>query len=228
MQRWRSEGLTAKFARLPRHVGFIPDGNRRWAEIRGLPRREGYGAGIRPGLSLLRLCAKIGIQEVTIYGFTKENVRRPPDQVKAFSTACADFGVQAIKEGAALQVIGDTSSKCFPAALKPYARKRSDGDLRVNFLVNYGWQWDLAAAVTQHSGNRASPRALPLMLASRHAGRLDLLVRWGGRRRLSGFLPVQSAYADFYTIDTLWPDMCAEEFIGALLWFAEQDVTLGG
>jgi len=65
-------------------------------------------------------------------------------------------------------------------------------------------------------------------LASRDVSRIDLVIRWGGRRRLSGFLPLQSAYADFYIIDSLWPDMRIDEFRGALAWYQEQDVTLGG
>ncbi len=69
---------------------------------------------------------------------------------------------------------------------------------------------------------------MPQALASAAVSRIDLVVRWGGRRRLSGFLPVQCAYADFYVIDTLWPDSHPEEFIDALTWYQAQDVTLGG
>jgi undecaprenyl diphosphate synthase len=96
-----------QFARMPRHVGFIPDGNRRWAEARGAPRREGYAAGIEPGLKLLRLCRDLGIEEASVYGFTKENVRRPADQVDAFREACVAFSHHAVEHGAALHVIGD-------------------------------------------------------------------------------------------------------------------------
>jgi undecaprenyl diphosphate synthase len=198
--------------RLPRHVGLIPDGNRRWAESRGEARREGYAAGIAPGLRLLELCRGLGIREVSIYGFTKENTRRPADQVRAFRDACVDFARKAIAGGAALRVIGDDAGRAFPAALRPYARGRSKGAIKVNLLVNYGWRWDLSAA---------RPR-------SAQASRIDLVVRWGGRRRLSGFLPLQCAYADIYVIDTLWPDMQPAEFLGALRWYESQDVTLGG
>jgi undecaprenyl diphosphate synthase len=93
---------------------------------------------------------------------------------------------------------------------------RSQGDIRVNLLVNYGWQWDFASL--ERSG----------ALASAGVPRIDLVVRWGGRRRLSGFLPAQCAYADIYVVDTLWPDMTAQEFIDALQWYQAQDVTLGG
>lgn len=202
------------FKRLPRHVGFIPDGNRRWAQARGSPKREGYAAGIPPGVRLVTLCRAIGIEETSVYGFTKENVRRPTDQVQAFRTACVDFCRHAVEAGCAVMVVGDTESSVFPDELRSYAERRTRGDLRVNLLVNYGWQWDVAL--------------LPSRLRSSEVSRIDLVVRWGGRRRLSGFLPIQCAYADIYVVDTLWPDMSEEEFIAALHWYERQDVTLGG
>lgn len=200
--------------RVPRHIGLIPDGNRRWAQARGSARREGYAAGITPGLRLMDQCRWLGIEELSIYGFTKENVHRPADQVRAFREACVEYAMRAIEAGAALCVIGDTASRLFPLELQAHAQARSPGDLRVNLLVNYGWQWDLAG--------------LPARLRSEHASRVDLVVRWGGRNRLSGFLPVQCAYADIYVVDTLWPDMHPDELIAALEWYANQDVTLGG
>jgi undecaprenyl diphosphate synthase len=205
-----------QFSRMPRHVGIIPDGNRRWAELRGLPRRGGYGPGIPPGMRLLALCRVLGIEEVSVYGFTKENVRRPADPVQAFRAACVDFCRRAVDAGTALHVIGDSGSAAFPEELQSYTESRTAGDIRVNLLVNYGWQWDLA---TMQCGGK---------LGSSLATRVDLVVRWGGRRRLSGFLPFQCAYADICVIDTLWPDMHTDEFVAALHWYETQDITLGG
>jgi undecaprenyl diphosphate synthase len=217
------------FARVPSHVSFIPDGNRRWADERGLERGAGYAQGITRGIHLLQLCRDVGIDEVSIYGFTKENVRRPSDQVDAFREACTEFGMRAIEAGAALLAVGDVRTTMFPEALRQYAEHRSEGDLRVNLLVNYSWQWDLYSAM-QHarSNGGVSYAGVPKALASAQVPRVDLVVRWGGRRRLSGFLPVQCAYADFYVIETLWPDSQPDEFMRALEWYQVQDVTLGG
>lgn len=215
--------------RIPRHVGFIPDGNRRWADRRGLSRHAGYQAGIEPGLRLLDLCRQLGIAEVSIYGFTKENVHRPGDQVEAFQEACAEFGLRAVEAGAALRAVGDTNSPLFPDALRRFGERRSGGQIRVNLLVNYGWQWDLMSALKRSRPNgRLSRAGATRALGSRDVSRIDLVVRWGGRRRLSGFLPMQSAYADLCVIDSLWPDMLPEEFMGALQWYQEQDDTMGG
>jgi undecaprenyl diphosphate synthase len=219
----------ARFTRIPRHVSFIPDGNRRWAEARGLTRPAGYAHGIAAGIRLLDECRALGISEVSVYGFTKENVRRPSDQVEAFRTACTEFALRAVAHGAALRAIGDADSAVFPPGLRPFARARSSGDLRVNLLVNYSWQWDLFSAIEQACSNGGlSYSTFPKALASAELPRVDLVVRWGGRRRLSGFLPVQCAYADFYVTDTLWPDSRPEEFLDALEWYQEQDITMGG
>ncbi len=94
-------------------------------------------------------------------------------------------------------------------------RRRAGAGMKVNLLVNYGWEWDLAGL---KNGS----------LKSAEASRLDLIVRWGGARRLSGFLPVQSVYADFYVRDEYWPDFDPGHFDHALTWFKTQDQTLGG
>ncbi len=217
------------FGRLPTHVGIIPDGNRRWAEARGRSRAEGYAAGIEPGLALLARCRELGIEEVSVYGFTKENVRRPGDQVEAFRTACVELGRRALESGAALLAVGDPGSRLFPDELRPYAERRAPGDVRLNLLVNYGWRWDLLAALTHARANGPIGASdVPAALGSAGVSRIDLVVRWGGRQRLSGFLPMQCAYADFRSVETLWPDMRVEELDDALHWYERQDVTLGG
>lgn len=202
--------------RIPKHIGIIPDGNRRWATENGLKKEAGYTYGLEPGLRLLQAAQRIGVQELTYYGFTVDNCKRPKEQVAAFSKAC----VQAVKmieqENAELYVIGNTDSSCFPTELLPYTdRERlSDpekGILRVNFLVNYGWEWDMKNG-----------------WASREIPRIDLVIRWGGMCRLSGFLPIQTVYSDFYIVKELWPDFQEEQFTDALQWYQKQDITLGG
>ncbi len=205
---------TAGPSRLPRHIGFIPDGNRRWASNQGLTRESGYAHGIDPGLTLFEACRRLGIEEVSVYGFTQDNTRRPSAQTARFRDACVDFAKEIVRRGSSLLVLGDDTSQQFPAALKPFRTRQGDG-IKVNFLVNYGWEWDLNGL---RQGN----------LRSQEVSRIDLIVRWGGGRRLSGFLPAQSVYADFYVIDDYWPDFEPEHLDQALAWYARQDRTLGG
>lgn len=207
--------------RTPAHVGIIPDGNRRWATRSGLKKSEGYAHGLAPGVSLLHLARESGVGEITYYGFTTDNTRRPAEQVAAFSRACADAVERIAHEPCSLLVVGRQDSPSFPRELLPYTRRTdlNGGGIRVNFLVNYGWEWDL-------SGAGAGP--VQSRLRSHDISRIDLVVRWGGMRRLSGFLPVQSVYADFYVVDRLWPDFQPRDWFDALSWYDRQDVTLGG
>ena len=199
---------------LPRHIGFIPDGNRRWAANRGLPKEKGYQFGIEPGLALFELCKSRGIPEVSVYGFTQDNTKRASPQIQAFRSACVDFALEIARRGAALLVIGNDQSPQFPDELQAFRTRQGEG-IKVNFLANYGWEWDLAGLKEGQ-------------IRSHDVSRLDLIVRWGGGRRLSGFLPVQSVYADFYVVDDYWPDFKPAHFDQALAWFNEQDQTLGG
>ena len=199
---------------LPRHVGFIPDGNRRWAIGRGMSKEQGYRFGIEPGLALFEMCRSLGIPEVSVYCFTQDNTKRPSPQIQAFRSACVDFALEISRRGAALLVMGNDRSPLFPDELRPFREREGEG-IKVNLLVNYDWEWDL-------SGLKEGE------IRSREISRLDLVVRWGGWRRLSGFLPVQSVYTDFYVVDDYWPDFRPEHFGQALSWFKEQDQTLGG
>ena len=211
-----------RLTRLPRHVGLIPDGNRRWAREHGLPVAAGYMAGVRKGLQMLRDCSDLGIEEVSVYGFTQDNTKRPKEQRIAFAGACVAFAEAALKYDIALLVVGDSTSTMFPVELKPFVAERQGRGLKVNMLVNYGWEWDLKTAFK--SGQR---RVLD-GLASHQVSRIDMVVRWGGCRRLSGFLPVQSVYSDFYVVDDYWPDYEINQILAALAWFQTQEPTLGG
>jgi undecaprenyl diphosphate synthase len=213
--------------RLPKHIGVIPDGNRRWASSKGLPKETGYDKGLDPGYRLFKLIQKAGIPEVTYYGYTTDNVKRPLTQRKAFIDACIQ-GVNILSnEDAELLVVGNTVSKTFPKELLPFTGKRKvfgKGGTKVNFLVNYGWEWDLSKLKTVDS----KKTGILGHLHSSQISRIDLIIRWGGWNRLSGFLPAQSIYSDIYIINALWPDFKPGHLNEALEWYAKQDVTLGG
>lgn len=201
--------------RIPRHIGIIPDGNRRWAQEKGLKKEEGYEFGLQPGLKLLQAARKYGVKELTYYGFTVDNCKRPKEQVKAFSQACVEAVQMIGQEPVRLYVVGNTESSCFPEELLPYTRlEQEENDpevMKVNFLVNYGWEWDMK--------NNWASKQIP---------RVDMVIRWGGMCRLSGFLPIQTVYSDFYIIQELWPDFREEQLDQALNWYQKQDVTMGG
>jgi len=202
--------------RIPKHIGIIPDGNRRWAKGHGLKKEDGYAYGLNPGLRLLQAAQNYGIQELTYYGFTVDNCKRPKEQVLAFSKACVEAVKMIEQKNVELCVLGNTNSSCFPAELLPYTHRKfqtfhKKETLKINFLVNYGWEWDM-------KNN----------WASREISRIDMVIRWGGMCRLSGFLPIQTVYSDFYVVKELWPDFQEDQFVDALQWYQKQDITLGG
>lgn len=212
--------------RYPKHIGIIPDGNRRWAEDNGMNKKDGYDRGLNPGLELFKLAQRYGIEEITYYGFTTDNCKRPKEQVESFTKACVEAVDMIVEYDSDLLVVGNYESKMFPKELLKYASRQriGKGGIKVNFLVNYGWEWDLGN-VDEKNFNRKN---ILSSIKTKDISRIDLVIRWGGRRRLSGFLPVQSVYADFYVIDKMWPDFEKRDFDEALEWYAKQDITLGG
>lgn len=221
--------LQGKFKRLPKHVAIIPDGNRRWAVEKGLPKQDGYQRGLDPGLMLYEMCLELGIPELTFYGFTQDNTKRPAEQRKAFQKACVDAVGMLANRDASLLVVGDQTSRFFPPELAEFTKRKTFGKglIRINFLVNYGWKWDLQHLLGVQGAGSRRPNLLK-KVASSDVSRVDLIVRWGGRRRLSGFLPLQAIYSDIYVVEEMWPDFRPDQFYRALEWYETQDITLGG
>ena len=151
---------------IPSHVGFIPHGRRRWAGGHGLPKEAGYAYDINPGLLLFDLCKEYGIQEVSIYGFTQDNNKRPSIQQQAFRNACVTFALEIARSGAALLVVGDETSTQFPRELKEFRHRQGTG-IKLNLLVNCGWEWDLAGL---KNGGLRSDQVSPGFSATRFVG----------------------------------------------------------
>jgi len=206
--------------RIPNHIAIIPDGNRRWAINQGLAKEEGYTHGLSPGLSIFHTCQALGVKELTYYGFTTDNTKRPTIQRIAFTKACVEAVKLLSKEDATLLVVGNTTSKMFPKELLPYTTRQvfGKGTTKVNFLLNYSWEWDL--------GLQPNNNSLPYL--TQDISRVDLVLRWGGRQRLSGLLPIQTVYADFYFFDHYWPQYSDTDISKAFTWYQSQDTTLGG
>lgn len=204
--------------RIPEHIGIIPDGNKRWAIDNNLSEEEVYKHGINPGLELFKLCQKEGIKEITFYGYTVDHMQRQPNEKDAFIKACVDLVMLFKDEDCELLIVGDTATHTFPYQLLPFTKERvkfGKGGIKVNFLIHYGWMWDLNFRKEFCPlGKHIDPR-----LKSRKISKVDLIMRWGSIPRLSGFLPVQSAYADLYVIDSMWPDFNEKDFYDALNWY---------
>ncbi len=211
-----------KFKRIPKHIGIIPDGNRRWAVGNGLEKHEGYDHGIDVGVALLKQLIELGVEEVTFFGFTKDNTKREKTQKESFVKACVESIKNAEKLGANILVVGDSTKEIFPTECEIFLKRDGqEGTIKANFLLNYDWQWDLKGIANSQDKVTDSIRSYEI-------SRMDLIIRWGGRLRLSGFLPVQSVYSDFYSIKDMWPDFKVSHLYEALEYYENTDVTLGG
>src|SRR5688572_6795574 len=111
---WRLVMKSSELPHIPRHIGVIPDGNRRWAETHGLPRHAGYEYGLTPALELVETCLELGVQELTFYGFTQDNTKRAAVQRKAFQQACVEAVHLLTEREVEILVVGNTQSTMFP------------------------------------------------------------------------------------------------------------------
>lgn len=201
--------------RIPKHIGIIPDGNRRWAVQNNMTKDRGYENGLLPGLKAFEHCQQLGVKELSIYGFTMDNTKRPSKQRLAFTNACVKMVEMLKTKNVELFVAGNTETPMFPKELLPLTTPTAFGDdenrLRVNLLINYSPQWDISGQKTKNN-----------------ISRIDLIIRWGGMYRLSGFLPMQSVYSDIYVVKDFWPQYNDSHIDDAIGWYQLQDVTLGG
>src|SRR5690606_19169594 len=228
---------------LPRHVAVIMDGNGRWARRRALPRQAGHQAGIKPVRATVELCAELGIETLTLFAFSSENWRRPPDEVRGLMSLFVDALEREVAEldanGIRLRFIGDLS-KLNPTLRDACeaAERRTRGNRRMNLViaVAYGGRWDVVQAARRLAARAAAgtldPAAIdePLVAAELQMAEypnVDLLIRTGGEQRISNFLLWDVAYAEVYFTDVLWPDFTAAELRRALEFYAQRQRRFG-
>lgn len=211
--------------RMPRHIAFIMDGNRRWAKERFLPSVMGHQAGVKAFRVVLETCRQLGIEYVSAYAFSAENWRRTPGEVKILMHLFEHYAQaerrSMVENGIRLRVIGDKGgldpAVCRELELSEEATAHNRA-LTLNLAVNYGGREELTQAARQLAQRAAAGELEPRdideeLLASQlyTAGSPDpdLLVRTSGELRLSNFLLWQLAYAEFYFSDLYWPEVDA-------------------
>lgn len=229
---------------VPRHLAVIMDGNGRWAKRRLLPRKAGHRAGAKNLRRLCQLCGDAGIAYLTVYAFSTENWKRPPDEISAlmnlFIEFLAGYDREMEKEGIRLRVIGDrgglpdTVRTAIEAAeMKSAHRTR----LQLILAMNYGGRAEIIHACRAIAGRAAEGVLLPedidesVMAAHMFAPDIpdpDLIIRPSGELRLSNFLLWQSAYSELWFSDVLWPDFSETDFHRALASFSARDRRFGG
>ena len=221
---------------VPRHVAIIMDGNGRWAKKRFLPRVAGHKAGVEAVRNIVRAAAEMGLEALTLYAFSSENWKRPEEEVSDLMGLMKRFILSDLDEFAAndvrLKIIGNWRALSPDVVeLIEKALDRTAGNSRTTLAValNYGAQDELVRAATAAAAAGAiTAGAIEAHLDTADLPPLDLLIRTSGEVRLSNFLLWQSAYAELYFTDTLWPDFKPADLQAALDHFARRERRYGG
>ncbi|NYF33773.1 undecaprenyl diphosphate synthase [Sphingopyxis sp. JAI108] len=219
-----------------RHVAIIMDGNGRWAKKRLLPRVAGHKAGVEAVRTIVRAAGDLGIEAMTLYAFSSENWKRPEEEVSDLMGLMKRFILSDLDEFAAndvkLKVIGNWRALAPDVvALIENALERTAGNKRTTLAValNYGAQDELVRAANAAAAQGGiTAEAIEANLDTADMPPLDLLIRTSGEVRLSNFLLWQSAYAELYFTDILWPDFKPADLKAALDHFARRDRRYGG
>ena len=222
---------------IPRHIAVIMDGNGRWAKKRFLPRVMGHKKGLDALENLCAECSAAGVQYLTVFAFSTENWRRPPDEVgflMGLFLQALHKQVQRMHEhNMRLKVIGDRSR--FPAEIQAGIRDAealtaANTGLTLTIAADYGGRWDIlqaANALIKEGKSEISESDLAAKLMLAEAPEPDLFIRTGGETRISNFMLWQMAYAEFYFTDTLWPDFDSREMHRALESFQQRERRYG-
>jgi len=227
-----------------RHVAIIMDGNGRWAKKRHLPRVMGHRRGVEAVREVVRAAGDMGLEALTLYAFSSENWKRPPEEVGDLMGLLKRFIIADLEEfranGVRLKVIGRYKElapdivELIDDAIQKTAHNKGT---TLAVALNYGGQDELvraASAMAQRiaDGSLAPEEADADILAqgldTADMPPLDLLIRTSGEQRLSNFLLWQCAYAELWFTDTLWPDFTPEHLAEALADFAARERRFGG
>lgn len=224
---------------LPRHIAIIMDGNGRWAKKRGLPRSAGHVAGAKTFKSIARYCNKIGLKYLTVYAFSTENWRRPKDEVDGIMNLLRDYLKDAENfkgENIRLRFIGniDVLDEDIKALVEKNEKMSEDATgLNLNIAVNYGGRDEITNAVKRivESGINAEDITEDTISANLYTANMpdpDFIIRPSGEYRLSNYLIWQSAYAEYWFSDVLWPDFKAKHLEKAIEDFNKRNRRFGG
>ncbi len=229
---------------VPSHLAVIMDGNGRWARRRGLPRQAGHRQGAENLHRIVDACGKYGVKYMTVYAFSTENWSRPDDEVSALMDLFLEFLVRFDEElekvGIRLRFLGDRGN--LPSSVRDAleeAERKSRDRTNMQFIIalNYGGRREIVQAAASLARDAAAGRIDPDRIdEALFASRLylpdvpdpDLVIRPSGEQRLSNFLLWESAYAEFWYSNVLWPDFSPHDLIEAFRAYTARDRRFGG
>ncbi|MDO4270105.1 MAG: isoprenyl transferase [Eubacteriales bacterium] len=231
---------------VPRHIAVIMDGNGRWAKKRGLPRQAGHKIGAETFRTIATYCKDIGVQYFTVYAFSTENWKRPQEEVDAlmelFRKYLREAAETMFQRGVAVRVLGDLSP--LPRDILELIRETGEiadtlgpDAATASLCINYGGRDEIKNAVRaiaeQVKGGALAPEditeeTIGAHLYTAHMPDPDLIIRPSGEVRISNFLLWQSAYAEYYFTDVLWPDFKTADMDAAIDAYNSRNRRFGG
>ena len=228
---------------LPRHIAIIMDGNGRWAKARGAPRLLGHRAGRESVREVVRGCAELGVEVLTLYTFSTENWNRPAREVSALMTmlraSLRHERAELRANNVRLQVIGritDLPAPVLRAIEETQQYLVGSTGMLLNLALSYGGRIELVDAIRRMLGEGAEHRLRPqdvdeeLVSSFLYTAGLpdpDLLIRTSGEMRISNFLLWQLAYTEFWVTDTLWPDFRRRHLLQAVAEYQRRERRFG-
>ncbi|KPK82112.1 MAG: hypothetical protein AMJ81_10095 [Phycisphaerae bacterium SM23_33] len=230
--------------RFLRHVAIIMDGNGRWARSRGLPRSAGHAEGAKRTRRIVTEAVRLGLEALTLYSFSIENWRRPPEEVDTLMHLYAEYLLHerptVMANNVRMRHLGRRDR--LPASVlaeldATLEASRTNTGMWLNLALNYGGRAELTDAVRSIAARAAAGQIAPpgineqtISDALDTAGICDpdLLIRTAGEMRISNFLLWQVSYTEFYVTDVLWPDFDEEEFRKAIQTFCRRRRRFGG
>lgn len=229
---------------IPKHVALILDGNGRWAKKRGLPRTMGHKEGCVTVEKTVEIAARMGIEYLTVYGFSTENWKRSSEEVGALMQLFRYYMVRLLKTASAnnvrVRMIGNRSrfdQDIIDGINRLESETRENTGLTFVIAVNYGGRDEITRAVRRLAADCAEGKqkieeiteeVLSSYLDTAGMPDPDLLIRTSGEIRLSNYLLWQLAYTEIYVTDCLWPDFDKEELAKAIIAYNRRDRRFGG
>ena len=240
----KTEPAEAAPRALPTHIAIIMDGNGRWAKQRGLPRTAGHKVGAEAFRTIANYAKSIGLQYLTVYAFSTENWKRPQEEVSTIMGLLEKYLMELLRDLDKNQVrfsfFGDLSplsTTLRQEAVQLMEQSRQYKGVQVNFCINYGGRDEILRAAQAYAAKCAAGEARPEDLTeAQFSGLLwsagvpdpDLVIRPSGEQRISNFLLWQSAYAEYYFTDTLWPDFGPKDLDMAIEAYNKRNRRFGG
>jgi undecaprenyl diphosphate synthase len=226
-------------AEVPKHIAVIPDGNRRWSESKGLSRQEGYRIGIEHIGDVLKWCKAAGVEIVTMWGFSTDNFKRDREEIHGLFELFKKNLLEGLstrdEEGKTIRVRFLGRRHLFPKDIatlfdKIEEKTKDRGPYQLNLLLSYGGREEIVDAVNEiiaEGKKEVDERTISEHLYTRGMPDPDLVIRTSGEQRLSGLMPWQSCYSEFYFSEKLWPDFSREDFEKALETYAKRKRRFG-